>query len=48
MCEFVANHVDMKKMTASQKKKLRNDLESRKKQLQKKVNALEKTIKKIK
>lgn len=48
MCEFVANHVDMKKMTQAQKKKLRDELVSRKKQLQKKVAALEKSIKKIK
>jgi hypothetical protein len=48
MCEFVANHVDMKRMTQTQKKKLRNDLVSRKKLLQKKIAALEKTIKKIK
>jgi len=48
MCEFVANHVDMKRMTQAQKKALRNDLVSRKKQLQKKIAALEKTIKKIK
>jgi hypothetical protein len=48
MCEFVANHVDMKRMTLAQKKKLRNELTSRKKQLQKKIAALEKAIKKIK
>lgn len=48
MCEFVANHVDMKTMTESQKKKLRSELENCKKELQKKINALEKTIKKIK
>ena len=48
MCEFVANHVDMMTMTESQKKKLRSELENRKKELQKKINALEKTIKKIK
>lgn len=48
MCEFVSNHVDMKKMTAAQKKKLKSDLASRRKLLQKKVDALDKMIKKIK
>jgi hypothetical protein len=48
MCEFVSNHVDMKKMTPAQKKKLKNDLTSRKKLLQKKVDALDKMLKKIK
>jgi chaperonin cofactor prefoldin len=48
MCEFVVDHVDVKAMSESEKKKLRNDLESRKKELQKKINALEKAIKKIK
>jgi chaperonin cofactor prefoldin len=48
MCEFVVDHVDVKTMTETQKKKLRAELERRKKDLQKKVNGLEKTIQKIK
>jgi chaperonin cofactor prefoldin len=48
MCEFVVDHVDVKKMSQSQKKKLTTQLEQRRKDLQKKVNALEKTIRKVK
>jgi hypothetical protein len=48
MCEFVANHVDMKRMTQAKKKKLRSELLSRKKMLEKRVAALDKAIKKIK
>lgn len=48
MCEFVVDHVDMKTMSANQKKKLATQLERRKKDLQKKVNALDKSIRKIK
>jgi hypothetical protein len=48
MCEFVVDHVDVKTMSESQKKKLATQLDRRKKDLQKKVNALEKTIRKIK
>ena len=38
----------MKKMTAAQKKKLKSDLSNRKKVLQKKIDALDKMLKKIK
>jgi len=48
MCEFVGNHVDAKKLSETEKKKLRQQLERRKKQLQERVDKLEKAIQKFK
>ena len=48
MCEFVADHVDMKTMSESQKKKLRSALGASQGTAPKGVKALEETIKKIK
>ena len=48
MCEFVADDIDMTKLSDDDKKKLREDLECRKKELTKRVRELETAIQKIK
>ena len=48
MCEFVGDDVDMKTLSESDKKKLRDHLERRKEQLQKRVYELDEAIQKIK
>jgi chaperonin cofactor prefoldin len=48
MCEFVGDDVDMKALSESDKKKLRDHLERRKEQLQKRVYELDEAIQKIK
>jgi hypothetical protein len=47
MCEFVADDIDMTKLSEAQKKKLREDLERRKAELIRRVLDLEVTIYKI-
>ncbi len=48
MCEFVVDHVDVKNLSATKKKKLATQLERRKKDLKKKLDALESAIRKVK
>jgi hypothetical protein len=47
MCEFVADDIDMTKLSEAQKEKLKKDLERRKEQLIRRVLDLEVTIFKI-
>jgi chaperonin cofactor prefoldin len=48
MCEFVGDDLDMKQLGEDQKKKLKQHLEQRKEQLQKRVKDLEHAIQKFK
>jgi hypothetical protein len=48
MCEFVADDIDMTKLSEDQKKQLRKDLEDRKKQLEERALKLGEAIGKIK
>ena len=48
MCEFVADAVDMTKLSEKEKQNLREKLEERKKELQDRVKGLDEAIKKIK
>jgi len=48
MCEFVADAVDMAKLSENEKQSLRQKLEERKKQLDDQVKALDEALRKIK
>jgi hypothetical protein len=48
MCEFVADDIDMKKLSDAEKKKLREHLEERKKQLEERARKLGQAIQEIK
>ena len=48
MCEFVGDDIDMKTLSESDKKKLKDHLERRKEHLQKRVYELDEAIQKIK
>lgn len=48
MCEFVADDIDMTKLSEDEKKKLREGLECRKRELTKRVRELDAAIQKIK
>ena len=45
MCEFVANDLDMEKLTKEEKENLRKRLKARKQELEKRANGLQKTFK---
>ena len=44
MCEFVADDLDMKKLTKEEKDNLRKHLKERKQELEKRVKGLQKAI----